>query len=218
VTRAGVANAALLSFTLLVGTAVWWLELRPPLRVDSSMLGALPMQIGSFDGWPVPLEETVERILRADFNLQRSYGRPDDLERVSLYVGYYGTERGGRPEHTPNQCYPSAGWRIESERVYEDGGKLRANEWVVSQEGERQLVLFWYQSARRTGMRNNLELSLDHVAGRLRAGRADGALVRISTPLLPDEGSARERLLEFAEALDPMLEARWPNEFPAGNP
>ena len=33
-TRAGVANAALLSFTLLVGTAVWWLELRPPLRVD----------------------------------------------------------------------------------------------------------------------------------------------------------------------------------------
>jgi EpsI family protein len=216
--RESAANAALLVFTLLVGASVWWLELRPPLRVDSSLLGALPMQIGGFEGWPVPLEDTVERILRADFNLQRAYARPDDVERVSLYVGYYGTERGGRPEHTPNQCYPSAGWRIESGRIFEDGGRMRANEWVVSQEGERQLVLFWYQSARRTGMRNNLELSLDHLAGRLKAGRADGALVRLSTPIVPDEASARARLVEFAEELFPLLAARWPNEFPAGNP
>ena len=217
-TRERFANAALLVFTLLVGSAVWWLELRPPLRVDASLLGALPMRIGAFEGWSVPLEDTVERILRADFNVQRAYARPDDTERVSLYVGYYGTERGGRPEHTPNQCYPSAGWRIESERRFEDGGALRGNEWVVSQEGERQLVLFWYQSARRAGMRNNLELSLDHLAGRLREGRADGALVRLSTPLFPDEATARARLIAFATELDPVLTARWPNEFPAGAP
>jgi EpsI family protein len=215
--REQLTSALWIGLTLLVGAAVWWLELRPALRVDASRLGALPLEIGAWRGEGIPLEATVERILRADFNLQRAYLRPGQPEPVWLYVGYYGTERGGRPEHTPHQCYPSAGWQIESERVLEQG-PLRGNEWVVAQDGERQLVLFWYQSARRAGMRDNLELSADHLAGRLREGRADGALVRLSTPLHPDEAAARERLVEFARALDPLLAERWPNEFPAGSP
>jgi EpsI family protein len=217
VKREGFANAALLAFTLVVGSAIWWLELRPPLRVDASQLGALPARVGDFDGHAIPLEDTVERILRADFNLQRAYERASEPEPVWLYVGYYGTERGGRPEHTPNQCYPSAGWTIETERAFAHAG-LRGNEWIVAQDGERQLVVFWYQSARRSGMRDNLELSVDHLRGRLRDGRADGALIRISTPLSPDEATARARLGDFASALAPMLSARWPNEFPAGKP
>jgi len=218
VRRGGLANAALIGFTLLVGIAVWWLQLRPALRVDASRLGALPLQLGDWRGESVPLEQTVERILRADFNLQRGYTHPDQPDPIWLYVGYYGTERGGRPEHTPHQCYPSAGWQIESQGELELADALRANEWVVTQDGQRQLVLFWYQSFRRSGMRDNLELSLDHLAGRLSEGRADGSLVRISTPLSPDLEAARARLAEFARALDPLLTSRWPNEFPPGQP
>ena len=216
--REGLANLALIGFTLLVGGAVWWLQLRPALRVDASLLGALPMQIGDWSGESVPLEETVERILQADFNLQRVYTHPDRMEPIWLYVGYYGTERGGRPEHTPHQCYPSAGWRIESETTREIDGGPRANEWIVTQAGSRQLVMFWYQSFRRDGMLDNLELSLDHLAGRLSEGRADGSLVRISTPMSPDPDTARRRLEEFARALGPLLADRWPNEFPSGHP
>lgn len=216
--REELGNAALIGFTLLVGIAVWWLQLRPALRVDASLLGALPMQLGDWKGRSVPLEHTVERILRADFNLQRAYTHPDQPEPVWLYVGYYGTERGGRPEHTPHQCYPSAGWQIESEGLLETSAAQRANEWVVTQDGQRQLVLFWYQSFRKGGMLDNFELSLDHLAGRLSEGRADGSLVRISTPLSPDPVLARARLAEFARALDPLLVSRWPIEFPSGQP
>jgi len=213
--REQLSSALWIGLTLLVGAVVWWLQLRPALRVDASRLGALPLEIGSWRGEAVPLEATVERILRADFNLQRSYARGDESEPVWLYVGYYGTERGGRPEHTPAQCYPSAGWQIESERAL-DEKPLRGNEWIVAQQGERQLVLFWYQSWRRSGMLGDLEISADHLAGRLHDGRADGALVRLSTPLTPDEASARARILEFARELGPLLAERWPNEFPAG--
>lgn len=214
--REQLSSALWIGLTLLVGAMVWWLQLRPALRVDASRLGALPLEIGAWRGESIALEATVERILRADFNLQRSYQRADEAEPVWLYVGYYGTERGGRPEHTPAQCYPSAGWQIESERALE-AAPLRGNEWIVAQQGERQLVLFWYQSARRAGMLGELEISADHLAGRLEDGRADGALVRLSTPLSPDEASARARLLEFARVLDPLLAERWPNEFPAGS-
>jgi EpsI family protein len=217
VRREQLGSALWIGLTLLVGAAVWWLELRPALRVDASRLGALPLEIGAWRGESIELEATVERILRADFNLQRAYFRPDQGEPVWLYVGYYGTERGGRPEHTPHQCYPSAGWRIESQDELEQA-PLRGNEWVVAQDGERQLVLFWYQSSRRAGMVDDLELSADHLSGRLHEGRADGALVRLSTPLSPDQPAARARLVEFARALDPLLAERWPIEFPAGRP
>ena len=59
----------------------------------------------SWKGHDIPMEGSVEEILRADRHLQRSYyDRAGGL--VWLYVGYYGTSRGGRSEHTPWVCYP----------------------------------------------------------------------------------------------------------------
>jgi hypothetical protein len=76
-------------------------------------------------------------------------------------------------------------------------------------------VQFWYRSYRRTGMLGGLDMSLDHVLGHLREGRADGALVRISTTLQgEEEEAARDRLMAFATALDSQLAAHWPIESP----
>jgi hypothetical protein len=66
-------------------------------------------------------------------------------------------------------------------------------------------------------MLGGLDLRLDHLSGRLRGGRADGALVRLSTPVAAGrEAEARARLTAFARELDPLLAERWPREFPAG--
>jgi EpsI family protein len=92
-------------------------------------------------------------------------------------------------------------------------GELRVNEYLVERDGERRLVHFWYRSAQRTGMLGGWDQNIDRFVGRLTDGRADGALVRISTPLNgDDEISARGRLLGFASALDPLLAERWPTE------
>jgi EpsI family protein len=209
-----ITSAAILVLMLLVGAAAWWMQLRPTLQIDSAALYALPLEIGEWEGQRVPLESAAERMLDADVNLQRAYVAPGSGEVVWMYVGYYGTSRGGRPEHTPAQCYPSSGWVIESERTaaIDSQRDFRTNEWVVVRRGERRLVHFWYQSSRRTGMLGNLSLSIDHLRGRLSDGRADGALVRISTPLAPSEDAARARLIGFAETLEPLLEENWPVE------
>lgn len=203
-----------------VGALAWWLQLQPPLRVDATALATLPGQIGAWQAEDVPLEEAVEAELRADMNLQRLYRHPTGPQ-IWLYVGYYGTDRGGRPEHTPRGCYTGAGWGIESRRTLDvdPAGALRVNEYVVEREGERQLVHFWYRSHRRTGLLGGLDQNLDRLLGRLHDGRADGALVRLSTSLEgDDETAARSRLLGFAAALDPLLADRWPDERPAGAP
>lgn len=201
-----------------VGGLAWWLRLQPPLRVDASPLATLPARIGPWSALDVPVESAVEAELRADMNLQRLYRHPAGPE-VWLYLGYYGTARGGRPEHTPRGCYTGAGWGIESVRTLDvaPGSPLRVNEYVVERDGERQLVHFWYRSHRSTGLLGGLDQNVDRLVGRLTAGRADGALVRLSTPLRGgDDVEARGRLLSFAAALDPLLAERWPTEAPAG--
>jgi EpsI family protein len=212
----------LLLTAALLGTAAlaWTFQLRPALEVDASALERLPTELAGWSGRDIPVESTVERMLRADFNLQRAYRR-EPGQVIWLYLGYYGTERGGRPEHAPQVCYPSAGWTILEERpavVADRGGDLRVNELVVENQGERRLVYFWYHSHRRSGLRGDFELALDRLQGRLLTGRADGALVRLSTPL--DAGgktAARTRLAGFASQLDPLLTQHWPTEEARGD-
>jgi EpsI family protein len=199
-----------------VGAFAWWLQLRPALGVDASALAALPAQIGDFSSRDVPLEAAEEAELRADLNLQRLYLDPNG-DAVWLYIGYYGTARGGRPEHTPRGCYTGAGWGIASTRVLDadPATGLRVNEYVVERDGEHQLVLFWYRSHRKTGLLGGLDQNLDRLLGRLSQGRADGALIRLSTAIeAGDEAAARSRLLALAARLDPLLAARWPEERP----
>jgi len=210
-------TAILIAILLAVGGFAWLLQLQPAFEIDASALATLPTRIEVYDGHEIPLESTVESVLRADFNLQRVYYGAGSL--VWLYVGYYGTARGGRPEHTPRGCYTGAGWGIEASRTLRvvPGGDLRVNEYLVERNGERRLVHFWYRSAQRTGMLGGLDQNIDRFVGRLTRGRADGALIRISTPLSgDDETSARGRLLGFAAALDPLFAERWPTESETG--
>jgi EpsI family protein len=209
---------ALAAAVLAVGALAWWLQTRPALVVDASPLASLPRHVGEWRSVDLPLESAVESILRADFNLQRAYfPGPEDAVPVWLYVGYYGTERGGRPEHVPRGCYTGAGWDIASARVFaaEDGSGRRVNEYRVERAGARQLVHFWYRSARRTGMVGGVDQNLDRILGRLQTGRADGALIRLSTALGPGgEPEARARLLALGRELDLQLAQYWPAERP----
>lgn len=215
--RAGVSTSLLVALLVGVGAVSWWFQLRPPLDVDAAPLMSLPQTIGPWDAIDVPLEQSVESILRADANLQRAYVHPLGAV-VFLYVGYYGTERGGRPEHTPEVCFHSQGWDITETRTLDvDVGNgapgFRVSEFVVEQRGQRHLVQFWYRSHRSTGMLGPLDQALDRLLGRLLDGRSDGSLVRISTPIADgDLVAARSFLLQFAASVDEQLDQHWPVE------
>jgi EpsI family protein len=206
--------AAMLFMLAGVGAGAWALELRPSLDVDATALESLPYDIDERNGYDVPVDATVARILEADFHVQRTY-RQGDTPPVWLYIGYYGTERGGYTPHTPDACYPAAGWSIDptsrATRTLADG--LRANEIQVENAGERRLVQYWYRSHRTTGILGEAGQAVDRVVGRLLHGRADGGFVRVSTPI--EEGdleSARQRLEPFALRLDTLLADHWPEE------
>lgn len=212
-------EAALVGGLLLaVGALAWAIALRTPLQVDVSPLAELPLQLDEWSAVDVPLEGGVEKMLRADFNVQRLYREPGG-DGIWLYVGYYGTARGGRPEHTPKACYEAHGWTIREQRVVLAQGnpELRLNEYVVERDGARELVYFWFRSARSTGLLGSWDQALDQIVGRVRDRRADGSLVRLSVPLrdrMREPEVVRSRLLRFARSLDAQLGDHWPLELP----
>lgn len=196
-----------------VGALAWALRLGPDLYVDTSPLAGLPHEIGAWQGFDLPLDSGVENMLQADFNLQRAYVHPLG-GTVWLYIGYYGTERGGTPEHTPAACYRAHGWRIVARRTLEVAPErgLRVNEYLVEKDGRQDLVHFWFRSHRRTGVLGAPDRMLDHVLGRLLDGRADGSLVRVSGVVEGDIVALRSRLTTFALELDRTLDGHWPLE------
>lgn len=205
---------AAIAILLAAGFAAWGFQLRPALATAPESLAALPYELGSYRGVESPVGENVEEMLRADFNVQREYLHPFG-QVVWLYVGYYGTERGGTPEHTPRTCYVAHDWEVLDERTVATDPETghRAVELLVESRGQQQLVLFWYRSYRASGLLSTAALQLDHVLGRLSDGRGDGALVRLSTPLIGIERSAaRGMLASFARQLEPELAAVWPVE------
>lgn len=196
---------------LAVGAMAWSAQLRPRLIFDTSSLAGLSEGFGAWHSSDIPLDESVESMLRADFNLQRTYSNGLG-QTVWLYIGYYGTERGGKPEHRPNVCYTAHGWAIEIS-ASRDLGKYHATEYIVEKNNERRLVLFWFHSSRGNTTLSSTHIAWDHLLNRVGSGRADGSLIRLSTPLpAGQEVDARSRLLYFAEELNLALETHWPGE------
>lgn len=212
-----IQNATLVAVLCAAGAAAWSLQLRAPLEVEASPLDSLPHELASWVGEDIPVEETVERMLRADHNLQRTY--VDSAGgRIWLYVGYYGTERGGRSEHSPFVCYPAAGWTVENEatRSVHVPGSGKVREIRVVRDGRERLVHFWYRSHRSEHLVGEAAHAWDRFVGRIAGGRADGAFIRISASLSGvSEDSVRARLFTFGLALDAELGRHWPDEAPA---
>jgi EpsI family protein len=85
-----------------------------------------------------------------------------------------------------------------------------ANRYLVTKDGERQLVLFWFWAHGRgvaSLKRADFYLTLDS----LHLNRSDSVLVRINTPLRPSETTeaAQQRLLSFAGQWNLLLGNFW---------
>jgi EpsI family protein len=191
--------------------------MRPSLVMTENRLAHLPMQIGTLDGTEVHFEDSVYAVLNADANLLRIYRSPVD-EATTLYIGYYGTAKGGRASHLPQFCYTGQGWSIEEwDFVSLDSpsaGQHRINRMIVKKGVQRQLVYFWFQ-AEATVMATGLEQNWYKFQHRLLHNRNDGTFVRVSMDLpAGKEGQVEGTAKRFSEAVVPLLSTFWPREGP----
>ena len=197
----------------LLGVGI--IALQPPLKVLDVRLAKIPMQIESLVGRELYFEDSVYSALNADGNLLRDYVKHDG-NVINLYIGYYGTARGGRAEHLPQYCFTGQGWTIEkwdfTNINMPGGGLTRVNRLIVNKGSMRQLVYFWFQS-QGTVMSTGWEQNWHKFQHRLQRGRNDGTLVRVSSAMpRGKETESENRTQQFAAHIIPLIIENWPIE------
>src|SRR3982751_2840167 len=78
-----------------------------------------------FQGWNLehefPMDEEVQKVLRADDTLNRVYVNPATRTSASLMIAFFCTQRYGQSPHSPKNCLPGSGWQpIEDTKISVD--------------------------------------------------------------------------------------------------
>jgi EpsI family protein len=203
----------LLSTIVLVGLIA---QRGEPVVVKTN-LENLPMEIAGYKATEDFFPDSVYKELNADRHVYRHY-RNADGKQINLYIGYYGTAKGGRTGHNPFGCLPGAGWGILEVRQL----KLKTNRYpdgvsvnlILAHKGEAyESVLHWYQSAGNKVLSNGIQQNIERFRGRILYNRNDGAFVRVSV-LTEQTGIEEANLLakSFAEKILDLLPEYWPVE------
>jgi EpsI family protein len=181
----------------------------------SQPLSQMPEQLDGLTSQDIPLtDDTLAVLGKGDF-LNRVYVGPQASTNgravpISLFIGYFPSQRTGQTMHSPQNCLPGAGWTFDSQKYTSlqdvNGKNYKVGEYVISNGEIKQFVIYWYQAHGRS-IPNEYKAKLYMIADAIRMNRTDGALVRVITQVLPSESleSARERATQFTQQMAPNL-------------
>lgn len=216
--RAGQKRFWILVALIIAGGALvnFW-ELSGEARIERRQLSEFPVELG---GWrqlrpDAKFDAATEAVLRADDYVLRDYGTNAAGTLVSLYVGYYATQRTGSTYHSPLNCMPGTGWTLSEPSTVtvrpEDGSPaFEANRYVVQNASERFLLVYWYQGRGRA-VASEYTDKVYVVLDSLRRRRSDGSMVRLLVPVRSSESEAEAQALDVAARVAPRLPAFVPN-------
>jgi len=180
-------------------------------------LEKLPMEINGMQGIDDTFSESVCKELNADTYVYRHY-RSQDGRKVDLYIGYYGTAKGGRTAHNPIGCLPSQGWGLQESREiklkssqYPDGVSVN---YLFSTNGDAGIsTCYWYQSAGTKVLSSGIKQNIQRFLDKIFHNRNDGAFVRITILSDKEDVETAKKLAEsFSERMLNLLPAYWPIE------
>jgi EpsI family protein len=191
----------------------------------SQPLSQMPETIGTWTARDYPLDDDTLAVLgKGDF-LNRVYvnQRPASASLngdaaliaastspISLFIGYFPTQRTGQTMHSPQNCLPGAGWTFDSKKYVNirdvNGKTFRVGEYLISNGEIRQFVIYWYQAHGRS-IPNEYVAKLYMVTDAIRTNRTDGAIVRVITQVQSNESlaAAKDRAVQFTRQMAPHL-------------
>jgi len=196
---------------LLAGTAIL-LHTRPNAdrNPPSEPLSVFPNSIEGWTGRDQVIDQETRDVLGAGDFLSRIYTQDQQSLPISLFIGYFPTQRTGQTIHSPKHCLPGSGWIFESSNYVDlvdvNGNRHRVGEYIIADGDAKQFVIYWYQAHGRS-IANEYMAKIQMVTDAIRMNRTDGALIRVITPIAPGEGvsAAKKRAEEFTMQIAPML-------------
>ncbi len=182
-------------------------------------LSTFPLRIGNWQGTRHTMDQHFIDVLDLSDYALIDYKDPDG-RLINFYVAYYASQRKGESIHSPTTCLTGSGWifKNRSERTIRLGkgaGEryLKVNTALIKQIDQRQLTYYWFPMRGRD-LTNAYQMKIYNFWDALTKHRTDGALVRLITPLAPDESpvDADRRLEDFLKQLIPVLNQYLPGK------
>lgn len=204
--------------TFAVGT-VALPALSQKVEVSRTPFVLFPNRLADWEGERQYLEPGIEAVLAADDYLLMKYVSRDQKQPVDFFIAYYDKLTEGGGIHSPEVCLPAGGWEISeiqkltiSVSTEEKGDiALPVNRAIIQKGLHRQLAYYWFDMRGRK-LNGDYESKAYTIYDSIAYGRADGALVRVITPIAPNESeeSAEKRLSAFLENAIPNMDAYLP--------
>ena len=110
-----------------------------------------PKQI---DGWSGKIHKFSQRVydmLGVDDSVLIEYKNENNGE-ISMYVGYYESQKQGEIIHSPKNCMLGSGWQpidISEIDISLDSRKIPVTKMILEKTSQKMVVLYWYQSGNR---------------------------------------------------------------------
>ncbi|MDW7773814.1 MAG: EpsI family protein [Desulfobulbaceae bacterium] len=202
---------------LVAGIGIFLLTGRAAPTVVTTNLENIPMNIQGYSAVEDFFPAAVYEELNADKHVYRHYLHPGK-NGIDLYIGYYGTAKGGRTPHNPYACLPSQGWLIVDagkvfikSELFPDG--THVNYMVSKQEELYMYILHWYQSAGTKVLDTGIKQNIHRFVNKTLYNRNDGAYIQLSQTIEQAHlESAKNSLSSFAAVILDSLPEYWPVE------
>lgn len=186
----------------------------PPQRKEFS---DFPLELGEWKGKGGQLESIYIDTLKFDDYVMADFTGPSAAP-INFYAAYYASQKKGESAHSPRTCIPGGGWEITSleQRTIPNasvaGNPLKVNRAVIQLGDTRQLVYYWFQQRGRV-ITNEYLVKWFLFWDALTRNRTDGALVRLTTLVLPGQDivKADAALSSFAATATKPLGAYIPD-------
>ncbi|MEM9580712.1 MAG: VPLPA-CTERM-specific exosortase XrtD [Pseudomonadota bacterium] len=177
--------------------------------LDRDSFSLFPRVLGDWRqvGVAQTLEASVARALEADDYHSITLRNPDVRGDVQLFTAWYQDQNKGGI-HSPEVCLPGAGWEIAWLERSDISAQLQSetafniNRAIIQKGQTRMLVYYWFeQKGRKVAWDLAAKFYLMHDA--IVSGRSDGAIVRLTTLISPEENeaAAEARLNDVLEEL-----------------
>lgn len=196
---------AITALLMALAAGVWEIRPTPDQRlVDREPFALYPRTLGDWTSRPMQRYGVeLERALGADDYYGAVFTKSPDVPYVEFFSAfYYDQTKGGT--HSPEICLPGSGWEISRLERVDIGPRMglsepyRINRAIVQKGESRMLVYYWFEQHGRH-VAWDIEAKLMLLWDGMVVQRTDGALVRLTTPIVAGETEqqAEMRLAEM---------------------
>lgn len=199
----------LIIIVLLSGT-IFYSQLRSdgkPVPIVKS-LENFPKHIGSWSGKIHRFSQAVYDMLGVDDSILINY-KNDNEDEISMYVGYYESQKQGEIIHSPKNCMLGSGWQpidISEIDISLDSRKIPVTKLILEKKSQKMVVLYWYQSGSRA-IANEYIQRIYFIYDSIRYNRTNAAFIRFTSPVLNNDYENTVQVLErFIKKTIPILD------------